>query len=98
MRPAVSLAVAALAAALAAPARAGDPPPLAPPMRDAPAPPPVSAWDDVARPWLYTADPSAPPPGHVLASLGVSYAAVDRGAARPFAADRAHAGAVMSAG
>src|SRR6185503_2925561 len=37
-------------------------------------------------------------PGHVLASLGVGYAQVNRGAARPFAADVAHAGAVFNAG
>src|SRR5262249_20064644 len=58
---------------------------------------PRSDWDKVARPWLYANDPSAPPPGHVIASLGVNYAEVDRGAARPFAADAAHAGAVFSA-
>src|SRR5262245_60971609 len=98
MRLAVPLAVAAIAASLAAPLRAQESPLPAQPARDTPAPPPVSAWDDVARPWLYTADPSAPPAGHVLASLGVSYAAVNRGAARPFAADRANAGAVMTAG
>ncbi|MFT3774710.1 MAG: hypothetical protein QM820_55875 [Minicystis sp.] len=54
-------------------------------------------WANVRRPWLYTADPTAPPPGHVLASLGVGYAQVDRGAARPFAANYAHAGAVFNA-
>ncbi len=67
---------------------------------DSPAPPAgsQSAWDDVPRPWLYTQDPTAPPQFHVMASIGVSYAQVDRGAARPFAADRAHAGAVATAG
>lgn len=49
------------------------------------------------RPWLYTADPTPPSPGRVLASLGVGYAQLDRGAARPFAADVAHAGAVFNA-
>jgi hypothetical protein len=56
-----------------------------------------AAWSDVERPWLYQPDPSAPPPGHVIAGLSVGYAAVNRGAARPFAADLAHAGAVYSA-
>jgi hypothetical protein len=55
-------------------------------------------WAALRRPWLYSADPTAPPPGHVLASLGVGYAGVDRGAAKPFAANQAHAGAVMNAG
>lgn len=72
----------------------------------APAPAPDAAepekkadpWADVRRPWLYAPDPTAPPPGHVLASLGVGFAQIDRGAARPFAADIAHAGAVFSAG
>lgn len=50
------------------------------------------------RPWLYATDPTAPRPGGVIASLGVGYAQVNRGAARPFAADVAHAGAVFSAG
>jgi hypothetical protein len=82
------------------------------PVPDAPPPPPAPAltpdvaapdarpdpWARVARPWLYSADPGAPPPGHVLASLGVGYAQVDRGAARPFAANVAHAGAVFNAG
>ncbi|APR88349.1 hypothetical protein A7982_13698 [Minicystis rosea] len=54
-------------------------------------------WADVRRPWLYSADPTAPPPGHVMAGLGVGYAQVDRGAARPFAANYAHAGAVFNA-
>jgi hypothetical protein len=54
-------------------------------------------WSTVERPWLYQADPSAPPAGHVIAGLSVGYAAVDRGAARPFAADLARAGAVYSA-
>ena len=55
-------------------------------------------WADVRRPWLYAPDPTAPPPGHVLASLGVGFAQINRGAARPFAADIGHAGAVFSAG
>ena len=55
-------------------------------------------WSGVRRPWLYSADPTAPPPGHVMASLGVGYAGVDRGAAKPFAANQAHAGAVFNAG
>jgi len=55
------------------------------------------AWGDARRPWLYTADPTAPALGHVITSLGVGYAQVDRGAARPFAADVGHAGAVFDA-
>jgi len=55
-------------------------------------------WQGVERPWLYQPDPTAPPPGHVIASLGVGYAQVDRGAARPFAGDLAHAGAVFNVG
>lgn len=89
----VAASAAALALSLAVSASAQQ---QAAPMPDARTPK-DGAWDDVARPWLYTADPTAPPAGHVLAGLGVSYAQVDRGAARPFAADRAHAGAVMSA-
>lgn len=50
------------------------------------------------RPWLYTADPTAPAPKQVIALLSVGYAQINRGAARPFAADVAHAGAVFSAG
>jgi hypothetical protein len=56
------------------------------------------AWQDVRRFWLYTPDPSAPPPLHVLASVGAGYATVDKGAGRPFAADVAHAGAVFNVG
>ena len=55
-------------------------------------------WVKTPRPWLYSADPTAPAPGRVLASLSVGYAQTNRGAARPFAADVAHAGAVFSAG
>lgn len=55
-------------------------------------------WDKTPRPWLYSSDPTAPAPGRVLASLSVGYAQTNRGAARPFAADVAHAGAVFSAG
>jgi hypothetical protein len=54
--------------------------------------------EDIKRPFLYSADPTAPASGHVLANIGVGYASIDRGAARPFAADLTHAGAVMSAG
>jgi hypothetical protein len=60
--------------------------------------PKPSPWAGVQRPWLYTADPSAPPPAHVLASMSVGYSSIDKGAARPFAADRTHAGAIFSAG
>jgi hypothetical protein len=49
------------------------------------------------RPWLYASDASAPAPGHAVATLGVGYASIDRGAARPFAADVAHAGGVFGA-
>ncbi len=56
------------------------------------------AWSNVQRWWLYTPDPSAPPPLHVLASVGAGYASIDKGAARPFAADVAHAGAVFNVG
>ncbi len=54
-------------------------------------------WVGVERPWLYQADPTAPPPLHAVAGLSVGYASIDRGAARPFAADVARAGAVYSA-
>lgn len=75
------------------------PPIAAEPARDKPTPAPTAdLWRDVRRPWLYSADPTAPPPGHVLASLGVGYAETNRGAVRPFAANYAHAGAVMNAG
>jgi hypothetical protein len=70
-----------------------------PPARDASGPSKqADPWIDVRRPWLYAPDPTAPPPGHVLASLGVGFAQIDRGAARPFAANVAGAGAVFSAG
>jgi hypothetical protein len=71
---------------------------LAPPV-DAPRPRAHdAAWEGVVRPWLYSTDPTQPPPGRVMASLGVGYAQTNRGAARPFAADVAHAGAVFEAG
>ena len=57
-----------------------------------------TSWDKTPRPWLYSTDPTTPAPGHVLASLSVGYAQTNRGAARPFAADVAHAGAVFTAG
>lgn len=105
-RPAaLSLLVAALAAAPAA--LAAESPGLAAPASPAAPPPaqtgpdavedPAAGWGGARRPWLYTADPTGPAPGRVLASLGVGYAQVDRGAARPFAADVAHAGAVFDA-
>lgn len=92
--PAVALAAAP--AALAQPAQPAAPPPAEPGpdvVED-----PAAGWGGARRPWLYTADPTGPAPGRVLASLGVGYAQVDRGAARPFAADVAHAGAVFDAG
>ncbi len=68
------------------------------PAPDAPEPAKkADPWIDVRRPWLYASDPTAPPAGHVLTSLGVGIAQIDRGAARPFAANVAHAGAVFSA-
>lgn len=70
---------------------------LAAPPADAVAPPEDGAWHGARRPWLYMTDPTAPAPGHVIAGLAVGYAQVDRGAARPFAADVAHAGAVFDA-
>jgi hypothetical protein len=54
-------------------------------------------WDGFQRPWLYAADPTAPPPGHVLASLGAGYAPIDRSGGRPFAGNTAAAGVVASA-
>jgi hypothetical protein len=72
--------------------------PAAAPERDAEQPAAGDPFRMVRRPWLYAADPSAPPPGHVLASLSVGYAEVNRGAARPFAGNIAHAGGVLSAG
>lgn len=83
--------------ALAAPETPPTPLPEAPPP-DAPAEAPVLPWDTTPRPLLYAPDPTAPPPGHVLAMLSVGYAQTNRGAARPFAADVAHAGAVFSGG
>jgi hypothetical protein len=98
-RLAASFAPALALVACAGAARAQATPPPEPPSRDAPAPAPApDPWALVHRPWLYASDPTAPPPGHVLASLGVGYAQVNRGAARPFAGDIAHAGAVFSAG
>jgi hypothetical protein len=68
------------------------------PPRDVPAPEArPDPWAGFARPWLYAADPTAPPPGHVLASLGAGYAPVDRSGGRPFAANVASAGAVFNA-
>lgn len=55
-------------------------------------------WASVSRPWLYAPDPTAPPPGHLLTSMALGYAQIDRGAARPFAADVAHGGAVYGLG
>ncbi|MCC6554271.1 MAG: hypothetical protein IT372_14915 [Polyangiaceae bacterium] len=88
-----------------APLGGPEPPPAAPPAAGpAPAAPTADAvqpdpaadpWGGARRPWLYAADPTAPAPGGVIAALGVGYAQVDRGAARPFAADVAHAGAVF---
>ncbi|MEP7123832.1 MAG: hypothetical protein ABJE95_23085 [Byssovorax sp.] len=97
--------LAAATIALVAPREAAaDPPPEPQILAVAPAPdaaePAKQAdpWQYVRRPWLYAADPTAPPAGHVLTSLGVGIAQIDRGAARPFAANVAHAGAVFSAG
>ena len=81
---------------------AADPLPAAtalPPAPDAVEPAKqADPWADTRRPWLYASDPTAPPAGHVLTSLGVGIAQIDRGAARPFAANVAHSGAVFSAG
>lgn len=83
--------------------RPSDAPAPAPPSRPAPTsdtPEPASAerpFAGVERPWLYSPDATAPPPGHVIASLGVGYAEVNRGAARPFAGNLAQAGAVFGA-
>jgi hypothetical protein len=83
-----------------APAPAADAPPVQAPHADsgAPATPPKPLFADVQRPWLYSPDATAPPPGHVLASLGVEYADIDKAVGRPFAANLVHAGAVMTAG
>jgi hypothetical protein len=106
-RPCVRSASLAALLVLASAARSGvaraEDPPVAPPAvapeRDAAAPGvKPDPWAAVRRPWLYASDPSAPPPGHVLASLGVGYAPVDRGGAHPFAGNVAHAGAVFNAG
>src|SRR5262245_12666275 len=61
------------------------PAPVAPADTASPSAPP-SPESVAPRPWLYAADPTGPLPGHAVASLGVGYAQVDRGAARPFAA------------
>lgn len=96
----LAVALAVTPAALAQPAPPAAPPPAAsPPVEPGPdaVEDPAAGWGGARRPWLYTADPTGPAPGRVLASLGVGYAQVDRGAARPFAADVAHAGAVFDA-
>lgn len=99
--------VAAVATLLPNAAAAQGPDPTLPPAPLAAAPPADTTetpaptktpWDDTPRPWLYSSDPTAPAPGHVLAALSVGYAQTNRGTARPFAADVAHAGAVFSAG
>lgn len=88
------LASAQSAAELPAPQAAPEPP-----AKDRPTPAPnADGWEQVRRPWLYAPDPSAPPTGHVLATLGAGYAQIDRGAARPFAGNVAQAGGVFSAG
>jgi hypothetical protein len=98
-RLAASLAPALALLACAGAASAQTMPSPEPPARDAPSPAPTpDPWALVQRPWLYASDPTAPPPGHVLASLGIGYAQVDGGASRPFAGDVAHAGAVFNAG
>jgi hypothetical protein len=100
-----ALLLAAALLVLAAPGEASAEPPAEPeivatgPAPDAAEPAKkADPWAEVRRPWLYAADPTAPPAGHVLTSLGVGIAQIDRGAARPFAANVAHAGAVFSAG
>ncbi len=72
----------------------------APPEADTPEAPQEAStpWEASPRPWLYAADPTAPAPKRVISMLSVGYAQINRGAARPFAADVAHAGAVFSAG
>lgn len=72
-----------------------------PTFGESPAPAPDSTaaiFEGVERPWLYSPDATAPPPGHVLVTMGVGYAQIDRGAARPFAGNIAQAGAVFGAG
>lgn len=59
---------------------------------------PAHPFEGVERPWLYTPDATAPPPGHVLATMNVGYADTTLGAGRPFAANLVHAGAVFGAG
>lgn len=94
-----SAAVLSLAALSFAGAAAAQNVPPEPPARDAATPDArPDPWARVQRPWLYGVDPTAPPPGHVLASMGVGYAQIDRGAAAPFAANVAHGGAVFNAG
>jgi hypothetical protein len=99
-----SLLLTPLVLAIASPAFAQNvdapPPTLAlesPPADKVEAPTKTIPWDKTPRPWLYSADPTAPAPLHVLANLSVGYAQTNRGTARPFAADVAHAGAVFSA-
>lgn len=94
----IFFAVASVASVAFAPRAALAQAPPEPPPRDVVAKPPPSAWEGFKRPWLYATDPTAPPPGHVLASLGAGYAPLDRSGGRPFAANTAHAGVVVSAG
>lgn len=74
--------------------------PTSPPEGDTPEEPKEAEhpWDKTPRPWLYSADPTAPAPKQIITTLSLGYAQTNRGAARPFAADVAHAGAVFSAG
>jgi hypothetical protein len=62
--------------------------------------PPAAArpFQGVERPWLYSPDATAPPPGHLLANMNVGYADTTLGAGRPFAGNLVHAGAVFGAG
>jgi hypothetical protein len=69
--------------------------PSAPEGGDAVAPERPAVVTDVPRRFLYSVDPAAPAGGHVVAGLGVGYAALDKGVGRPFAGDLAHAGAVF---
>lgn len=73
----------------------------APTSAETPEPPandPSAVFADVERPWLFSPDATAPPPGRALATMSVGYAQIDRGAARPFAGNIAQAGAVFGAG
>jgi len=98
---AFALAIPATAAAQSAPSPEAAPPAAPPPHNptsDTPEPPSTARpFAGVERPWLYSPDATAPPPGHVIASLGVGYGDLEKGAARPFAANLAHAGAVFGA-